>query len=41
VYKTQHWDDTAIAEVEFWYQGKKLEIDLSAYKEELKLLPRP
>ena len=41
VYKTTQWDDACITEIEFWYQGKKLEIDLSGYMEEMELLPRP
>jgi hypothetical protein len=32
-------DDTCIAEIEFWNNGKKLELDLSAFEDKMKVTP--
>jgi hypothetical protein len=39
VFATSKDDDTALAEVEFWNEGKKLEIDLSDFADKMKVVP--
>jgi hypothetical protein len=39
IYTTSKDDDTALAEVVFWNEGKKLEIDLSDFADKLKVVP--
>jgi hypothetical protein len=39
VFATSKDNDTCIAEIEFWNEGKKLEIDLSDFGDKLKVVP--
>jgi hypothetical protein len=39
VYKRGKDDNTCIAEIEFWNAGKKLELDLSAFAEQMYVMP--
>ena len=37
VYPTTHWDDTPLAEVELWYQGEQIELDISEFSDHLQV----